>query len=40
MSEQELLAQLSRVLPGVVDKLTPDGRIPDPAQIRSAFGLQ
>ncbi len=40
MSEQELLAQLSRVLPGVVDKLTPDGRIPDPAQIRSAFGLR
>ena len=33
MSEQELLAQLSRVLPGVVDKLTPGGRIPSQAEI-------
>lgn len=28
MSEQDLLQQLSRVLPGVVDKLTPTGRLP------------
>jgi len=28
MSEQELLAQLSKVLPSVVDKLTPNGRLP------------
>jgi len=28
MSEQELLAQLSKVLPAVVDKLTPNGRLP------------
>ena len=28
MSEQELLAQLSQVLPAVVDKLTPNGRLP------------
>jgi uncharacterized protein YidB (DUF937 family) len=38
ISEQELLAQLSRVLPGVVDKLTPDGRLPDPSEIASHFG--
>jgi uncharacterized protein YidB (DUF937 family) len=38
MSEQELLAQLSRVLPGVEDKLTPDGRVPDPADIATHFG--
>ena len=28
ISEQELLAQLSQTLPGVVDKLTPNGRVP------------
>jgi uncharacterized protein YidB (DUF937 family) len=28
MSREELLAGLSRELPGVVDKLTPEGRIP------------
>jgi uncharacterized protein YidB (DUF937 family) len=39
MSEQQLLAQLSRVLPGVVDKLTPDGRVPDPSEIATRFGL-
>jgi uncharacterized protein YidB (DUF937 family) len=38
ISEQELLAGLSRVLPGVVDKLTPDGRIPNETEVRSAFG--
>jgi uncharacterized protein YidB (DUF937 family) len=37
MSEADLLAQLSRVLPGVVDKLTPNGRIPDAAEIQAAF---
>jgi uncharacterized protein YidB (DUF937 family) len=37
MSEQELLAQLSRVLPGVVDKLTPGGRIPSQTEIAEAF---
>ena len=38
ISEQELLAQLSRVLPGIVDKLTPGGRIPDQTEIASHFG--
>lgn len=37
MSEQQLLSELSRVLPGVVDKLTPNGQIPDQARIRSLF---
>jgi uncharacterized protein YidB (DUF937 family) len=38
MSEQELLAHLSRVLPGVVDKLTPNGRVPNEAEIQAALG--
>jgi uncharacterized protein YidB (DUF937 family) len=29
----QLLSELSRVLPGVVDKLTPQGRVPDQAEI-------
>ena len=37
ISEQELLAQLSRALPGVVDKLTPDGRVPSPTEIQSVW---
>jgi uncharacterized protein YidB (DUF937 family) len=37
MSEADLLAQLSRVLPGVVDKLTPNGRIPNAAEIETAL---
>ena len=37
MSEQELLAQLSRVLPGVVDKLTPTGQIPSQAELASRW---
>ena len=37
MSEQDLLAQLSRVLPGVVDKLTPDGRVPSQPEIVSRW---
>ena len=38
MSEQDLLAQLSRVLPGAVDRLTPSGRVPSPAEIETAIG--
>lgn len=37
MSEQQLLSELSRVLPGVVDKLTPNGQVPDATRIRSLF---
>jgi uncharacterized protein YidB (DUF937 family) len=32
LSEQDLLSHLSQILPGVVDKLTPDGRLPTPQQ--------
>jgi uncharacterized protein YidB (DUF937 family) len=37
VSEQELLAQLSKVLPGVVDKLTPNGRMPTRNEIAALF---
>jgi uncharacterized protein YidB (DUF937 family) len=30
LSQQELLARLSRELPSAVDKYTPDGRLPGP----------
>jgi uncharacterized protein YidB (DUF937 family) len=33
MPQNELLAELSRVLPSVVDKLTPHGRMPDQAEM-------
>jgi len=33
LSEEELLKQLSQVLPGVVDKLTPGGRLPTLAEL-------
>jgi uncharacterized protein YidB (DUF937 family) len=33
LSEDELTKQLSQILPGVVDKLTPSGRIPAPSEI-------
>lgn len=37
VSEQELLKQLSQVLPGLVDKLTPDGRIPNNREVAAMF---
>jgi len=33
LSEQELTSQLSKILPGVVDKLTLNGRLPTEAEI-------
>ena len=33
LPHNELLAELSRVLPGVVDKLTPHGRMPDQSEM-------
>ena len=33
LSEQDLLSHLSQVLPDVVDKLTPDGRLPTPQEV-------
>ncbi|TPM41791.1 YidB family protein [Mesorhizobium sp. B2-3-4] len=37
MNEQELLQQLSTALPGIVDKLTPNGQVPQQHQVASAF---
>ena len=37
MSEQDLMHQLSQALPGLVDKLTPHGRLPTQAEINN-FG--
>ena len=33
LSEEELIKQLSQVLPGLVDKLTPQGRLPTAAEL-------
>ena len=33
LSEQEISQQLSQVLPGLVDKLTPNGRLPTAAEL-------
>jgi uncharacterized protein YidB (DUF937 family) len=33
LSEEELTKQLSQVLPGIVDKLTPAGRLPTMAEL-------
>ena len=33
LTEQELLTQLAKVLPNLVDNLTPGGRLPTPAEI-------
>jgi uncharacterized protein YidB (DUF937 family) len=37
MSEEDLLKQLSKVLPGVVDKLTPAGRVPSNREVAENF---
>jgi uncharacterized protein YidB (DUF937 family) len=37
VSEQDLLTQLSQYLPQFVDKLTPNGRIPNPQEIAAAL---
>jgi uncharacterized protein YidB (DUF937 family) len=39
LSRQELLTGLSRELPGVVDELTPDGRLPTEAELSSRWRL-
>jgi uncharacterized protein YidB (DUF937 family) len=33
LSEEEITHQLSQILPGVVDKLTPNGRVPTPSEL-------
>jgi uncharacterized protein YidB (DUF937 family) len=37
VSEQDLLSQLSKSLPGLIDQLTPNGRIPSLQDIAKAF---
>ena len=37
MSEEELLDRLSKVLPGVVDKLTPNGQVPSNKEVAQQF---
>ncbi|PAQ07095.1 MULTISPECIES: YidB family protein [Mesorhizobium] len=37
VSEEELLKQLSTALPGVVDKLTPNGNLPKKEQVAAAL---
>jgi uncharacterized protein YidB (DUF937 family) len=37
ISEQDLLKQLSVVLPNIVDRLTPEGRVPDNRQVAAAL---
>jgi uncharacterized protein YidB (DUF937 family) len=32
IAQQDLMAQLSTLLPGVIDKLTPNGRLPTPTE--------
>ena len=38
LSEEDLTRQLSQVLPGVVDKLTPNGRLPTQAELSGSAG--
>jgi len=33
LSEEEITKQLSQVLPGIVDKLTPNGKLPTAAEL-------
>lgn len=35
MSEQELVEQLAQALPAIIDKMTPDGKVPDAGKIAS-----
>jgi uncharacterized protein YidB (DUF937 family) len=40
VSEQELLKQLSVILPGLVDKMTPGGRVPTNREVASLLDLR
>ena len=35
--QDDLLSQLSKYLPGVIDKLTPNGQLPNEADLRSGY---
>jgi uncharacterized protein YidB (DUF937 family) len=36
-SQDDLLSQLSKYLPGVIDRLTPNGQLPNEADLRSGY---
>jgi len=38
MSEDDLMAQLAQVMPDLVDRLTPQGRLPTAQEIRAGYG--
>jgi uncharacterized protein YidB (DUF937 family) len=40
ISQEDLTKQLSQVLPGLVDKLTPNGRMPTAAEVSKMFERQ
>jgi uncharacterized protein YidB (DUF937 family) len=40
ISEDDLTKQLSQVLPGLVDKLTPNGRMPTASEVSKMIGRQ
>ena len=40
LSEEDLTKQLSQVLPGVVNGLTPNGRLPTAAELSKMMGQQ
>ena len=37
VAHEDLLSQLARILPGVIDKLTPNGQLPSQADLRSGY---
>ena len=39
ISKEHVMAQLSSVLPALVDKLTPNGKLPDSATIEKGLGM-
>lgn len=39
ISKEHVMAQLSKVLPALVDKLTPNGKLPDTATIEKGLGM-
>ena len=40
MSEQDLLNQLAQALPGLIDRLTPNGRVPTQAEVARGYQRQ
>jgi uncharacterized protein YidB (DUF937 family) len=38
LSRDEVISELAKVLPGVVDRMTPDGRLPTPHELQRLMG--